>query len=240
VSLCDAHLLQIKVDSGRDYRASGRLRRTAGGEASGSGGSSGGGEAAEPQGREAGACFWGPGAAARLRAHWERGVAASGGREGEALVPLKFGRRLWVPRALLVPEAGAGAGRGGRLAQEGPAVQHPVQQREQGQQRLEQQEPLHKPPAAPPPPSLHLAAAYFTFDQLCGRHGLRRRVDEGGPLSAVDCLALVDCGCRAVYVEGVPQLGLARRDEARRLVTLVDLLYDRGTRGEWCCGGWYL
>ena len=113
----------------------------------------------------------------------------------------------------------------------------PSQQQQQQQQQVRQQQ-------APLPPSqqqqqqqqqqeeARLEAAYFTFAQLCGPHGLRRGVDAGGPLSAVDALALADSGLAEVFLEGVPALGPDRRDEARRLVTLVDVLYDRGVARE--------
>jgi hypothetical protein len=35
-----------------------------------------------------------------------------------------------------------------------------------------------------------------------------------------------------VYIRGIPQLQVAQRDEARRLVTLMDILYDAGCKGE--------
>jgi predicted ATPase len=71
-------------------------------------------------------------------------------------------------------------------------------------------------------------AAYFTFDELCGPRGLRRAADDGGPLAAADVLGVADSGARVVFVEGLRALARASRDEARRLVTLVDVLYDRG------------
>jgi predicted ATPase len=64
-------------------------------------------------------------------------------------------------------------------------------------------------------------AAFFTFEELCGG-GV-----GGQHLSQVDCLALAQVDC--LYLQGLPQLGPARRDEARRLVTLLDVLYDAGT-----------
>lgn len=60
-------------------------------------------------------------------------------------------------------------------------------------------------------------AAYFTFDELCGRE-----------LSAVDYRALA-AACTTLVVDGVPALGAAQHNEARRFVTLVDELYNAGT-----------
>lgn len=48
---------------------------------------------------------------------------------------------------------------------------------------------------------------------------------EAGALSANDYLALVR-SCSAIFLSGLPQLTPAARDEARRLVTLIDILYD--------------
>jgi hypothetical protein len=197
----------MKVAGGRDYRVTKPPGASAShpSSSSSSSSSSGEGAAAAAQGAAAG-CFWGPDGNKQLLQRWREEVdRSSGGRECETVVPLKFGRQLWVPRALVVDN------------------QQQQQQQQRQQQQQQQQQPQHQ-----------LTAALFTFDQLCGPRGLRRGVDDGGPLSAVDCLALVDSGCRAVYVEGVHQLTPALRDEARRLVTLVDLLYDRGTKCEYC------
>ncbi|MEQ9643177.1 MAG: cell division protein ZapE [Alphaproteobacteria bacterium] len=60
--------------------------------------------------------------------------------------------------------------------------------------------------------------ARFTFEELCAR-----------PLGAVDYLAL----CRAYHtliISGIPKLGPAKRNEARRLVLLIDVMYDHGTK----------
>ena len=61
-------------------------------------------------------------------------------------------------------------------------------------------------------------AARFTFEQLCG-----------APLYAGDYAALTRA-FDSVFVEGVPVLGLGERNELRRLVTLVDILYDSKVR----------
>lgn len=73
-----------------------------------------------------------------------------------------------------------------------------------------------------------IAAAYFTFEQLCGGSGCRAGVDQGGPLSAIDYLAVAH-SCDTVFLEHIPELSIAQRDEARRLVTLIDILYEAGT-----------
>lgn len=68
--------------------------------------------------------------------------------------------------------------------------------------------------------------ALLSFDQLCGAQGLRTGLDHGGALAAPDFLALCR-RFRRLYVSGpVPQLHPAQRDEARRLVTLLDVAYD--------------
>ena len=56
--------------------------------------------------------------------------------------------------------------------------------------------------------------ARFTFDELCGR-----------PLGAADYLA-VATHFHSVVVEGIPEMAPARRDEAKRFVTLIDALYE--------------
>ncbi|PNH07236.1 hypothetical protein TSOC_006355, partial [Tetrabaena socialis] len=69
------------------------------------------------------------------------------------------------------------------------------------------------------------ARTWLTFGQLCGAEGLRAGMDDGGALGPPDYLAL--CGrFRQLFVSGVPQLGPAQRDEARRLVTLLDVAYE--------------
>ncbi|EFJ44661.1 hypothetical protein VOLCADRAFT_121289 [Volvox carteri f. nagariensis] len=72
-------------------------------------------------------------------------------------------------------------------------------------------------------------AAWFTFEQLCGAVGLRAAVDDGGALAAPCFLALCR-HFRELYITGVPELGPAQRDEARRFVTLLDVAYDNKCR----------
>lgn len=60
--------------------------------------------------------------------------------------------------------------------------------------------------------------ARFTFEELCAQ-----------PLGAVDYLAL----CREYHtliISGIPKLGPAKRNEARRLVLLIDVMYDHRTK----------
>jgi len=63
-------------------------------------------------------------------------------------------------------------------------------------------------------------AAYLGFDLLCGRSG------ELGPADYVAIAAAFSHIC----LEDVPAFSLRQRDEARRFVTLVDALYDAGTK----------
>ena len=60
-------------------------------------------------------------------------------------------------------------------------------------------------------------AAWFDFEDLCGR-----------ALGAADYLALTE-RYHTIIVENVPMLTPDKRNEARRFMTLVDALYERGT-----------
>ena len=57
-------------------------------------------------------------------------------------------------------------------------------------------------------------AARFTFDELCG-----------APLGPEDYLR-ISRAFGTVIVEDVPQLSLSRSTELRRLITMIDALYD--------------
>jgi len=253
VHLCNTHLLQLNVSGGRVYK-----QRSGGG---------GGGASTAPAADDddegvaaaaavatggAGRCYVGAEGAARLQREWGELVAASGGgRETETTVSLRFfgGDKLYLPKALVVdedkdqrsccpPPAGAAT-----PASTPPHTHHHAE-----------------PPAAaasprrPPLAVMHqpdapgrIAAAYFDFDYLCGSHALPRGPpgsEELPPpgaseraLSAIDCLALAESGCGAVYLEGVPRLTVKRRDAAMRFVTLIDVLHDHGTQGGFGGGG---
>lgn len=60
--------------------------------------------------------------------------------------------------------------------------------------------------------------ARFTFAQLCER-----------PHGAEDYLEITR-NYHTVFLESVPKLGYDRRNEAKRLVTLIDALYEAGTK----------
>ena len=60
--------------------------------------------------------------------------------------------------------------------------------------------------------------ARFTFSQLCER-----------PMGAEDYLSIAGV-YHTVFLAGVPKLGYDRRNEAKRLMLLVDAFYDRGTK----------
>ena len=66
---------------------------------------------------------------------------------------------------------------------------------------------LHIPVAAGP-------LAMFTFKQLCS-----------GPLSAADYLHLC-AHFETIFVSNIPRMTIRRREEARRFITMVDILYD--------------
>ena len=57
-----------------------------------------------------------------------------------------------------------------------------------------------------------------TFDELCAQ-----------PLGPQDYLAVAE-RFHTVFLEGLPRLGPDRRNEARRLVTLIDALYEAGAK----------
>jgi len=61
-------------------------------------------------------------------------------------------------------------------------------------------------------------AARFGFDELCMQ-----------PLGASDYLRIAHA-YGTVFLEGVPVLSKARRNEAKRFITLIDTLYDNGLK----------
>lgn len=63
-------------------------------------------------------------------------------------------------------------------------------------------------------PEAAMGVARFSFAQLCEQ-----------PLGPIDYVAIARA-FHTVMIEGIPKLSPARRNEARRLVTLIDTLYD--------------
>jgi len=67
-------------------------------------------------------------------------------------------------------------------------------------------------------PAVARGVARFTFSQLCER-----------PMGAEDYLMIAQ-NYHTVFLEGVPRLKYDRRNEAKRLMTLIDALYDQKTK----------
>lgn len=67
------------------------------------------------------------------------------------------------------------------------------------------------------PQGVASGAARFSFSQLCEQ-----------PLGAEDYIAIAG-HYRVVFLEGIPKLGYDRRNEAKRLMNLIDALYEAGT-----------
>jgi cell division protein ZapE len=80
-----------------------------------------------------------------------------------------------------------------------------------------EEETLHVGMRHLPVPRASHGAAWFDFADLCER-----------ALGAADYLALTE-RYHTIIVEGVPMLTPDKRNEARRFMTLVDALYERGT-----------
>jgi predicted ATPase len=217
VQLIDDRLLQLKVAGGRDYRAQHAVQQAMQQQQGGNTphshqqqtSSSMNQSLAAAAAAGTGAWWVGPGAEQQLQQHWQQLAnqlaelhaavgAAAEGVSGPASVPLPFGRQLWVPQALLSPPAA------GIAAAEGNATAD-------SESGLQQQAPQQQ-----------IEAALFTFEQLCGNSGSRQSLEHAGALSANDYLALVRACC-VLFVSGLPQLQPQQRDEARRLVTFVDV-----------------
>ena len=228
VRLASSRLLSVRLGAGGgaagSAEAGGDYRRLARPGAGGAGGGGGGGTSAGgAEGR--GAMFAGAGAPAALERAWEglAELARPGARVVTAssyrLPVPSAGRALAVPAALVRVGAAAAAT---TTAATLPPPQHQQQRQHQQQESL--------------------AAARFTFEELCGR---------ASALSSADYCALVGAlgtaaspappsrpgggggggGCAAggaLFVSAVPARLDPRkqRDEARRLVTLLDVLYD--------------
>ncbi|KAG2450323.1 hypothetical protein HYH02_004828 [Chlamydomonas schloesseri] len=158
----------------------------------------------------------GPGAADALRSAWQRRLEAAGKRGAN----------------------GGGASRTIRGASEGGISSSSSSSASDSARRGEMDDDTGNSSIAEVPlaygrwlkvPNTCGSAAFFSFEQLCGAAGLKAGMDDGGALAAPDFLAL----CRhfnELYITDVPQLGLAQRDEARRLVTLLDVAYDMRCR----------
>jgi cell division protein ZapE len=67
-------------------------------------------------------------------------------------------------------------------------------------------------------PAQAMGVARFKFEELCAV-----------PLGASDYIAIAR-SYHTVFIDGIPRLDAARRNEARRLITLVDVLYERNVK----------
>jgi cell division protein ZapE len=67
-------------------------------------------------------------------------------------------------------------------------------------------------------PAQAMGVARFTFDQLCAV-----------PLGASDYIAIAR-SYHTIFIDGIPTLDQTRRNEARRLITLIDVLYERNVK----------
>ncbi len=67
-------------------------------------------------------------------------------------------------------------------------------------------------------PSASRSCARFSFDDLCAK-----------PLGAADYLELAS-RYATIFIDHVPTLEFARRNEAKRFIILIDVLYDNGNR----------
>ncbi|KAF6249835.1 hypothetical protein COO60DRAFT_927828 [Scenedesmus sp. NREL 46B-D3] len=222
IQLIDERLLQLRVAGGKDYRAPAmqqQQQQHAGKPFSRQQQGSSSSEGSTGRPLAGGAWLVGAGAEQQLQQRWQQLAdqlaqlhsavgATAASASGPASVPLPFGRKLWVPRALLPPTEGGAA----------PMSSDSADRAGQQQQQQQQQQGLQG----------QLEAALFTFEQLCGNGGSRQSLEHAGVLSANDYLALVRA-CPILFVSGLPQLQLEQRDEARRLVTFVDVAYEAHT-----------
>jgi cell division protein ZapE len=67
-------------------------------------------------------------------------------------------------------------------------------------------------------PAMAMGAARFSFAELCDK-----------PLGAADYLRLAHA-FDTIFIDDIPQLDRTRSDAAKRLILLVDTLYDRGVK----------
>lgn len=194
-------LLQLRVAGGQDYRTTGRAAAAAAAQQQQQQQPDSSGTDGKAAAAAAGLWLVGPDANVQLQQQWQQLVqqasntakTAAAAVGGPTTIQLPFGRTLWVPKAIA------------------PSAQQ-TDQKAQQQQHHQQQLLQHQHQQHAHPHQQQLAAAYFTFEQLCGNSGSRPSLAAAGALSAVDYSALLS-SCRQLFVEGLPQLQPSQRDE---------------------------
>jgi cell division protein ZapE len=77
--------------------------------------------------------------------------------------------------------------------------------------------------------TLHVQGHHFTVDKSCGDVGWTDFATLCvSPLGAADYTALAK-RFRVLFIDGVPQMDAQHRNEAKRFVTLIDILYEHHT-----------
>jgi predicted ATPase len=199
-------LAQLRVGAGRDYRAlAARCPAPAAAPAAAPGGPASP-ESPGARGLSDGESFTGVFGEAQLQRVWGTLLLDHGLEARPETLAVGYGRSLAIARAAR-PDADAAAAARRRGSVGGGSDSGASSSGSSGSSGVWRPQPLR-------------GAAYLGFDLLCGAAG------QLGPADYVAIAAAFSHLC----LEGVPAFSLRQRDEARRFVTLVDALYDAGTR----------